>query len=48
MVLPIFKRIYYQDTKDSESDYYIQDASYCGLDNVSVGYTFNQKQMLLR
>jgi TonB-linked SusC/RagA family outer membrane protein len=26
------------------SDYYIQDASFVRLDNVSVGYTFNQKQ----
>jgi iron complex outermembrane receptor protein len=33
-----------QDTKRYESDYYIQDASFIRLDNVSVGYTFNQKQ----
>lgn len=33
-----------QDTKRYESDYYIQDASFVRLDNVSVGYTFNQKQ----
>jgi iron complex outermembrane receptor protein len=34
-----------QDIKRSyESDYYIQDASLVCLDNVSVGYTFNQKQ----
>lgn len=26
------------------SDYYIQDASFIRLDNVSVGYTFNQKE----
>jgi hypothetical protein len=32
-----------QDTKRFESDYYIQDASFIRLDNVSVGYTFNQK-----
>ncbi|RKS99752.1 TonB-dependent receptor [Flavobacterium sp. 123] len=32
-----------QDTKRYESDYYIQDASFIRLDNVSVGYTFNQK-----
>ena len=25
------------------SDYYVQDASFIRLDNVSVGYTFNQK-----
>ena len=31
------------DTKRFESDYYIQDASFIRLDNVSVGYTFNQK-----
>lgn len=33
-----------QDTKRYESDYYIQDASFVRLDNVSVGYTFNQKE----
>lgn len=33
-----------QDSKRYESDYYIQDASFVRLDNVSVGYTFNQKQ----
>lgn len=33
-----------QDTKRYESDYYIQDASFIRLDNVSMGYTFNQKQ----
>ncbi|MFV8343433.1 SusC/RagA family TonB-linked outer membrane protein [Flavobacterium sp. XS2P39] len=32
------------DTKRFESDYYIQDASFVRLDNVSVGYTFNQKE----
>mgnify|MGYP006174516181 CR=1 FL=1 len=32
-----------QDTKRYESDYYIQDASFVRLDNVSIGYTFNQK-----
>jgi iron complex outermembrane receptor protein len=32
------------DTKRFESDYYIQDASFIRLDNVSVGYTFNQKE----
>jgi iron complex outermembrane receptor protein len=32
-----------QDTKRYESDYYIQDAAFIRLDNVSVGYTFNQK-----
>ncbi|MFE3847088.1 SusC/RagA family TonB-linked outer membrane protein [Flavobacterium sp. LB3P45] len=32
-----------QDSKRYESDYYIQDASFIRLDNVSVGYTFNQK-----
>lgn len=32
-----------QDTKRYESDYYIQDATFIRLDNVSVGYTFNQK-----
>lgn len=32
-----------QDSKRYESDYYIQDASFVRLDNVSVGYTFNQK-----
>nr|WP_315143670.1 TonB-dependent receptor [uncultured Flavobacterium sp.] len=32
-----------QDTKRYESDYYIQDASFLRLDNVSIGYTFNQK-----
>jgi iron complex outermembrane receptor protein len=26
------------------SDYYVQDASFVKLDNVSVGYTFNQNQ----
>jgi len=31
------------DTKRYESDYYIQDASFLRLDNVSIGYTFNQK-----
>ena len=31
------------DAKRYESDYYIQDASFLRLDNVSVGYTFNQK-----
>jgi iron complex outermembrane receptor protein len=31
------------DSKRYESDYYIQDASFVKLDNVSVGYTFNQK-----
>ncbi|MEM0575995.1 SusC/RagA family TonB-linked outer membrane protein [Flavobacterium polysaccharolyticum] len=31
------------DTKRYESDYYIQDAAFLRLDNVSVGYTFNQK-----
>lgn len=31
------------DTKRFESDYYIQDASFLRLDNVSIGYTFNQK-----
>jgi iron complex outermembrane receptor protein len=31
------------DTKRFESDYYIQDAAFVRLDNVSVGYTFNQK-----
>jgi iron complex outermembrane receptor protein len=45
MVLPIFKTGFTtQDTKRYESDYYIQDASFIRLDNVSVGYTFNQKQ----
>jgi iron complex outermembrane receptor protein len=29
--------------KRYESDYYIQDAAFIRLDNVSVGYTFNQK-----
>lgn len=33
-----------QDTKRYESDYYIQDAAFVRLDNVSVGYTFNQKK----
>ena len=33
-----------QDSKRYESDYYIQDASFVRLDNVSVGYTFNQKE----
>lgn len=33
-----------QDTKRFESDYYIQDASFVRLDNVSVGYTFNQNE----
>lgn len=33
-----------QDTKRYESDYYIQDASFVRLDNVSIGYTFNQKE----
>ena len=32
------------DTKRFESDYYIQDASFIRLDNVSVGYTFNQNK----
>ena len=32
------------DSKRFESDYYVQDASFVRLDNVSVGYTFNQKQ----
>jgi len=32
------------DTKRLESDYYIQDASFVRLDNVSVGYTFDQKE----
>jgi iron complex outermembrane receptor protein len=32
-----------QDAKRYESDYFIQDASFIRLDNVSVGYTFNQK-----
>jgi len=32
-----------QDSKRFESDYYIQDAAFIRLDNVSVGYTFNQK-----
>ena len=32
-----------QDAKRYESDYYIQDASFVRLDNVGVGYTFNQK-----
>ena len=32
------------DAKRYESDYYIQDASFIKLDNVSVGYTFNQKE----
>jgi TonB-linked SusC/RagA family outer membrane protein len=32
------------DSKRLESDYYIQDASFVKLDNVSVGYTFNQKE----
>ena len=32
------------NTKRFESDYYIQDASFIRLDNVSVGYTFNQKE----
>lgn len=31
------------DTKRYESDYYIQDAAFLRLDNVSIGYTFNQK-----
>ncbi|TAF69232.1 MAG: TonB-dependent receptor [Flavobacterium sp.] len=31
------------DIKRFESDYYIQDASFLRLDNVSIGYTFNQK-----
>lgn len=31
------------DVKRYESDYYIQDASFLRLDNVSIGYTFNQK-----
>jgi iron complex outermembrane receptor protein len=30
-------------TRKDESDYYIQDAAFIRLDNVSVGYTFNQK-----
>ena len=32
-----------QDAKRYESDYYIQDASFIKLDNIGVGYTFNQK-----
>jgi iron complex outermembrane receptor protein len=28
------------------SDYYVQDASFIKLDNVSVGYTFNQNQII--
>jgi TonB-linked SusC/RagA family outer membrane protein len=32
-----------QDSKRYESDYYIQEASFVRLDNISVGYTFNQK-----
>ena len=32
------------DSKRLESDYYIQDAAFIKLDNVSVGYTFNQKE----
>jgi TonB-linked SusC/RagA family outer membrane protein len=31
------------DAKRYESDYYIQDASFIKLDNIGVGYTFNQK-----
>jgi iron complex outermembrane receptor protein len=30
------------------SDYYVQDASFVKLDNVSVGYTFNQNQTQLQ
>jgi iron complex outermembrane receptor protein len=32
------------DNFQLHSDYYIQDASFIRLDNVSVGYTFNQKE----
>jgi iron complex outermembrane receptor protein len=28
------------------SDYYVQDASFIKLNNVSVGYTFNQNQII--
>ncbi len=31
------------DAKRYESDYYIQDASFIKLDNIGIGYTFNQK-----
>ena len=32
------------DNFQLHSDYYVQDASFIRLDNVSVGYTFNQKE----
>jgi TonB-dependent starch-binding outer membrane protein SusC len=32
-----------QTDKQLHSDYYVQDASFVKLDNVAVGYTFNQK-----
>jgi iron complex outermembrane receptor protein len=43
MELTIFYRQGLLLRKRYESDYYIQDAAFIRLDNVSVGYTFNQK-----
>ena len=33
-----------QSNNQLHSDYYIQDASFIRLDNISIGYTFNQKE----